>query len=101
MSYLLNISSEKLRELKIQASKEGTTIKAIIEQQIDTYLEQHKDGNPQYTIDQFEDPNAVACPAFWRPMDAWEKYFNQASPEEIEKMKNQIIAIDKRLSRAL
>jgi len=101
MSYLLNIEKEKLQELKIQAAKEGTTIKAIIEQQIDEYLKIHKDGNPQFTLEQFEDPNFIACPAFYRDATAWENYMKQATPEELDKLRRQIITIDKKLGRFL
>jgi len=101
MSYLLNIEKEKLQELKIQAAKEGTTIKAIIEQQIDEYLKIHKDGNPQFTLEQFEDPNFIACPAFYRDAAAWESYMKQATPEELDKLRRQIITIDKKLGRFL
>ena len=101
MSYLLNISPEKLKELKIQASKEGTTIKAIIESQIDEYLKVHKDGNPQYTIEQFQDASFMACPAFYRPFSVWEQYMKNASDKEKESLKQQIIGIDKIMGRYL
>ena len=50
MSYLLNIEKEKLKELKLLAAREGTTIKSILEKQIDDYLKVHKEGNPQHLI---------------------------------------------------
>ena len=94
MSYLLNISKEKLAELKIQAAKEGTTIRAIIESQIDDYLKIHKDGNPQFTIDQFEDPDFIACPAFYRGGDIWDNYCSKADDKEKQKIRSQILLIE-------
>ncbi len=97
MSYLLNIPKEKLQELKILAAKDGTTIKAIIESQIDEYLKVHKDGNPQYTLDQFEDPDFVACPAFYRDGTTWENYIKKADTKELSHLRDQIVMIDKKL----
>lgn len=101
MAYLLNIDKEKLQDLKVQAAKEGTTVKAIIESTIDEYLKIHKDGNPQYQIDQFQDPNFMACPAFYRPAQSWEAYIKQADEKEKEQLKNQIILIDHILGKWL
>jgi hypothetical protein len=101
MSYLLNISKEKLKELKIQAAKEGTTIKHIIEDQIDEYLKIHKDGNPQFTIEQFADPDFLACPAFYRDGRTWENYIQKATDEEKQKLKQQILLLDHKLCKHL
>ena len=101
MSYLLNIPKEKLEELKVQAAKERTTIKAIIESQIDEYLKIHKDGNPAFTLDQFADPDFIACPAFYRDAKTWENYIRKANNDEKQKLKNQIIIIDKKLGMYL
>ena len=97
----MNISEEKLKELKILAAKEGTTIKHILESQIDEYLKIHKDGNPQYTIEQFQDENFMATPAFYRPFSVWEQYMKNASDKEKESLKQQIIGIDKIMGRYL
>ena len=89
---------EKYHTLKMQALKERTTVKKLIESQIDDYLKKHLDGNPQFKIDDFEDPNFIACPAFYRDGQTWENYMKKAEPKELEKLKNQIILIDKKLS---
>ena len=64
MSYLLNISKEKLQELKIIAAREGKTIREILEAQIDQYLKVHGEGNPQFTMTDFvNNPKFMAFPA--------------------------------------
>jgi len=83
-------------ELKMLALKEHTTVKSLITRELEDYVKKHKDGNPQFTIDQFKDPDFVACPAFFRSLSTWDYYFKRQSPEELEKFKNQIIGIDKR-----
>ena len=84
-------------ELKMLALKEHTTVKSLITRELEGYIKKHKDGNPQFKLDQFNDPDFVACPAFFRNVSFWDYYFKRQTPEELEKFKNQIILIDKAL----
>ena len=84
-------------ELKMLALKERTTVKKLITKELIDLLKEHKDGNPQYKLDQFNDLDFVACPAFFRASTYWDYYFKRQTPEELEKFKNQIILIDKAL----
>lgn len=88
-------------ELKMLALKEHTTVKALITRELEDYIKQHKDGNPQFKLDQFADPNFVACPAFFRDFRYWNHYFSKQTPEELDKFKHQIIQIDKIMARYL
>jgi len=63
-------------ELKMLALKEHTTVKSLITRELEDYIKKHKDGNPQFKLDQFKDPDFVACPAFFRNFAAWDYYFN-------------------------
>lgn len=101
MSYLLNIEKEKLSRLKELAAKERRTMRDIIEDQIDEYLKVHADGNPQFKIEQFADPDFMACPAFYRDGRTWETYISKATDEEKQKLKSQIILLDNKLSKFL
>ena len=89
---------EKYKKLKMQALKEDVTVKRLIEIQIDDYLKKHLDGNPQFTIEQFNDPNFIACPAFYRDGKTWENYIKKSNDKERQKLKDQIILLDKKLS---
>jgi len=73
----------------------------IIEQALREYVEKHGDGNPQFRLEQFEDPNFVACPAFFRDTSHFGKYLETQSPEQLENFKNQLIMIDRILGRYL
>ena len=75
----------------------GDKINGFIEQ----YLKEHKDGNPQFKLDQFADPNFVACPAFFRDFIYWNHYLSKQTPPELDKFKHQIIQIDKIMARYL
>ena len=93
------MSDEKYQELKMLALKERTPVKTLLTDLIEDYLKKHGDGNPQFTLEQFEDPNFIACPAFYRDNTAWNNYMRQATPEELQKLKAQIIMIDHTLGR--
>jgi len=68
---------------------------------IEDYLKEHKDGNPQYTIDQFKDPDFIACPAFYRDNMAWYNYCSKSTPQELEKLKAQILMIEQQTLKFL
>lgn len=84
-------------ELKMLALKEHTTIKDLITRELEKYVKEHKDGNPQFKLDQFKDPNFIACPAFYRSPQTWENYIKKADTKELFKVKSQILAIEKKL----
>ena len=89
---------KKINEL---ADKEGKKFSELIIEVLEQYAKQHADGNPQYQIDQFADPDFIACPAFYRDGRTWENYISKAEPKELEKLKQQIILIDKKLGMYL
>ena len=84
-------------ELKMLALKERTTVKALITRELEEYVKNHKDGNPQFKLDQFRDPDFMACPAFYRDARTWENYCKKAQPEELSKVRSQILLIEKKL----
>lgn len=91
----------KYNELKMLALKERKPVKALISSLVDEYIKIHKDGNPQFKIEQFADPDFIACPAFYRGGDVWENYIKKATDEEKQKLKHQIILLDKKLGMYL
>ena len=92
---------EKYNELKMLALKERKPVKDLVSGLIEEYIKIHKDGNPQFKLEQFADPDFIACPAFYRDGRTWENYMSKATPEEIQKLKHQIILLDKKLGMYL
>ncbi len=92
---------EKYNELKMLALKERKPIKNLVSSLIDEYIKTHKDGNPQFKLEQFADPDFIACPAFYRDGRTWEHYISKATDEEKQKLKQQIILLDKKLGMYL
>lgn len=91
----------KYHDLKMLALKERTEVKALLTGLVEEYLKIHKDGNPQFNLDQFADPEFIACPAFYRDARTWENYIKNSNDEEKQKLKNQIILLDKKLGMYL
>jgi len=100
---LVNFRTEesKYDELKMLALKEKTTVKALLSSLVEDYIKKHGDGNPQFTIDQFEDPNFIACPAFYRDANTWEYYCANSEPSELQKVRSQILLIEKQMMKFL
>ena len=88
-------------ELKMLALKEHTTVKKLITRELEQYVKDHKDGNPQFKLEQFADPDFIACPAFFRDSRTWNYYMTKQNPQELEKLRLQIIMIDNALGRVL
>ncbi len=95
------LDEDKINEFHMLALKERKKLKVLHLEIIEDYIKKHADGNPQYKIDQFDDPNFVACPAVFRDSRAWNHYMKQANPNEMENLKNQIIMIDRTLGKYL
>lgn len=68
------VDPAKYEELKLILFREKSTFQNWLAQQIDTYLKNHGDGNPNFTLDQFDSETFQACPAFFRDMQIWENY---------------------------
>ena len=68
------VDPDKYEELKLILFREKSTFQNWLAEQIDTYLKNHGDGNPNFTLDQFDSETFQACPAFFRDMKTWEKY---------------------------
>lgn len=91
------MDESEYQELKMLSLKERKPVKILISNLIEDYIKEHKDGNPQFKLEQFADPDFIACPAFYRDARTWENYIKNANDEEKQKLKNQIILLDKKL----
>ena len=90
-----------IMEAKKIADKEGKKFSELVMDVLEDYVKKHSDGNPAFTLDQFVDPNFVACPAVFRDAKAWKNYLQKCSDEERNNLVSQIIMIDKIVSKKL
>ena len=71
------VDPDKYEDLKLILFREKSTFQNWLAEQIDTYLKNHGDGNPNFTLDQFDSETFQACPAFFRDMKTWEGYLSK------------------------
>lgn len=92
MTKLLNFYIEESlhHELKILAAREGRSIKDILNELSIDYVKTHKDGNPVFTLDQFQEKDFKACPALFRPRQAWENYYKKLTKIEYKELDQQL-----------
>ena len=93
------LDEDEIHKFHLLALKEKKKLKQLHKEIIADYIKKHQDGNPQFTMDQFKEPDFVACPAFFRSLNTWDYYFKRQDSKELEKFKNQIIGIDKQLGK--
>ena len=90
-----NSHEESYEEFALLCRKERVKIGHKINELIENYVK--GDRNPE----EFEDPDYITCPAFYRNSESWNAYLSQALPEELQHAKDQIILIDHILGRHL
>lgn len=93
------VDEEKIHAFHMQALKEKKKLKELHLEIIEDYLKKHGDGNPQFTLEQFEDPDFIACPAFYRNGDTWLTYLSKQQPQELQKVRSQILLIEKQMMK--
>lgn len=71
------VNIENYDRLKLVLLRERNTFQTWLNDQISNYLKVHGDGNPNFTLDQFDSEEFQACPAFFRPMDKWTDYLKK------------------------
>lgn len=83
-----------IEEINKIAQKEGMYFSEIMILALEEYAKVHGDGNPSFKIDQWFDEGFQACPAFFRPPEAWRSYIENADARTLTDLKDQIIRVD-------
>ena len=68
------VNPDNYEKLRLVLMRERNTFQNWLNEQMTTYLKVHGDGNPNFTLDQFDSETFQACPAFFRPLEAWSVY---------------------------
>jgi len=82
-TYIFN----KIEEL---AKREGKKTSQVVVIALEEYAKKHAEGNPNYTLDKFEDPNFKACPAFFRDKEIWVEYLNKLDEKQYRDFDSQL-----------
>ena len=54
------------------------------------YVQNHKEGNDTYTLDQFDTDAMSATPAFFREKDVWKQWIRNLPKKDHKKFDNQV-----------
>ena len=71
-----------LEEFKKIAQREGRSKSELAMELIEQYVKNHSEGNPNFTIDQFNDPGFIAMPATMSPDEKWNEYIRKHMTKE-------------------
>lgn len=88
---------DKLKELKWKERKSESEIIILA---VKEYLERHGDGNPNFKITQFQDPNFKVCPAFFRNKKTWLEYFKSLDKKGMQEYLAQAQVINEALKES-
>jgi len=93
------VDEEMWSDLKILSARERRPIKVIGKELFADYLKEHGDGNPNFTLDQFDHEQMKAVPAVFRDLPFWQKYINGMNEKDFREMESQVYAIKDKLDK--
>lgn len=86
------IEDDVYQKFKSILEKERTPYSQKVEEIMQDFIKKHGDGNPAFTLDQFQDPDFKVCPAFFRDSKTWQNYLESiiANPKEWQEFDYQL-----------
>ena len=92
-TYYLSDSDIVQDEFEELAYKERTSVSSLYRDAIQEYLQKHGDGNPVYTLDQFNDESMKAVPALFKPAETWTGYYSKLDQKLYKEIDPQLLMI--------
>ena len=92
---------EMYNVFKALCVKERENVGSKLNELMKEYIKIHGDGNPQFTLEQFDDPYFSAAPAFYRPGQDWKEWLSKQDTNEKLKVRAQILLIENKLLEVL
>ena len=84
------MDTDLYEKLSLILKKERKTFKEWLTESAAREVIIHGDGNPGYTLDQFQDPNFIACPAFFRDRNSWAEYYSHLNNKQYKDIDQQL-----------
>jgi len=76
-------------EFKKIADREGINQSRLLVSIVEEYVKKHSDGNPSFTIDQFQDPGFQAVPAYFSKKEKWINNYKNSNEKDKTKLRMQ------------
>jgi len=84
-----------VEEFKNIARREGTDKSKLLVELIEQYVKIHSSGNPAFTIDQFQDPEFQAVPAYLSEKEKWINHYKNSNEKDKTKLRVQAVNFNK------
>ena len=96
----VNLDEEIIKQLKIIAAREGINLKELHKRWLEEAVKKHGDGNPAFTLDQWQDKSMMAVPAVFRDIRFWTYYINNIESEKyFRQLETQIYSLKELLDK--
>ena len=91
--YLSDSDIQAQEDFEDLAHRERASVSELYRNAIHEYLQKHGDGNPVYTLDQFNDESMKAVPAVFRNSEVWNGYYSKLDQKQYKEMDQQLLMI--------
>jgi len=93
----IDVPVDVWEEIGVIARREHRPIKQIGLELFTKYAKEHGDGNPNFTLDQFDRQEMKAVPAVFRSLDEWQEYIHNLNETDFRELESQIYAVKNKL----
>ena len=82
-------------EFKKIAAREGKDTSKMLVSLMEEYVKAHSNGNPSFTMDQFQDPGFQAVPTIYANREKWISHYKDSNREDRVKLNIKINDLQK------
>ena len=82
----ISAESDLVDKFRKISRKEGKAMSDIMQDMMEKYIHDHDQGNPAFTLDQFNDKEFKVCPAYYGPRKDWVKYIKNCEDKELDEI---------------
>ena len=77
---------KEFEEFKSLRWREKTSVSDLMVKAFLEYLQNHKEGNPNYALEKWADPDFLAIPAYMAPEGNWQTFYQKINPALYQKI---------------
>jgi hypothetical protein len=95
------VNPEFYERLIVILRRDNLTFQDFLGRNIIEHIKVHEDGNQNYKLELFADPNMVATPAFHRNIEVWRKYVKTLDKKHLKEFDSQVMMLTNLSNRRL